>query len=118
MSKTTAGETSRHFDEVLQEAQAGASRRQILRGGLGLSALSFLGLAGCGGGELRLLVPPVRWGEGSGGRRADAGVSPRRAPPRRLASATVADNGGPRGEEREGKPCADSGVVVPTAGTP
>jgi secreted PhoX family phosphatase len=51
MSKTTAGETSRHFDEVLQEAQAGASRRQILRGGLGLSALSFLGLAGCGGGD-------------------------------------------------------------------
>ena len=51
MSKTTVGETSRHFDEVLQEAQAGASRRQILRGGLGLSALSFLGLAGCGGGD-------------------------------------------------------------------
>jgi secreted PhoX family phosphatase len=51
MSKSTAGETSRHFDEVLQEAQAGASRRQILRGGLGLSALSFLGLAGCGGGD-------------------------------------------------------------------
>ncbi len=49
MSKTP--ELSRHFDQVLQEAQAGASRRQILRGGLGLSALSFLGLAGCGGGD-------------------------------------------------------------------
>jgi uncharacterized protein len=51
MSKANVGEASRHFDEVLQEAQAGASRRQILRGGLGLSALSFLGLAGCGGGD-------------------------------------------------------------------
>jgi len=51
MSNVNAGETSRHFDQVLQEAQAGASRRQVLRGGLGLSALSFLGLAGCGGGD-------------------------------------------------------------------
>jgi secreted PhoX family phosphatase len=40
---------SRHFDAVLDEAMDQPSRRQILRGGLGLSALSFLGLAGCGG---------------------------------------------------------------------
>ena len=39
-----------HFNEVLEAAVADPSRRQILRGGLGLSALSFLGLAGCGGG--------------------------------------------------------------------
>ena len=39
-----------HFDEVLAAATADPTRRQILRGGLGLSALSFLGLAGCGGG--------------------------------------------------------------------
>lgn len=41
---------SNHFDSVLKEAMADPSRRQILRGGLGLSALSFLGLAGCAGG--------------------------------------------------------------------
>jgi len=41
--------TSPHFDDVLQAAMAQPSRRHILRGGLGLSALSFLGLAGCGG---------------------------------------------------------------------
>jgi len=39
-----------HFNEVLEAAMADPSRRQILRGGLGLSALSFLGLAGCAGG--------------------------------------------------------------------
>ena len=39
-----------HFNEVLEAAMADPTRRQILRGGLGLSALSFLGLAGCGGG--------------------------------------------------------------------
>lgn len=74
-------------------------------------------VVGCGGGELRLLVPPERWGEGSGGRRADAGVSPRRAPTWKLASATVDDNGGPGGEEREGKPCADTGAPMLAAGT-
>ncbi|WP_295550376.1 PhoX family phosphatase [Limnohabitans sp. Rim8] len=39
----------KHFNDVLQSAMSDPSRRQILRGGLGLSALSFLGLAGCGG---------------------------------------------------------------------
>jgi secreted PhoX family phosphatase len=41
---------SKHFNTVLNEAMADPSRRQILRGGLGLGALSFLGLAGCAGG--------------------------------------------------------------------
>jgi secreted PhoX family phosphatase len=39
-----------HFNEVLEAAMADPTRRQILRGGLGLTALSFLGLAGCAGG--------------------------------------------------------------------
>jgi secreted PhoX family phosphatase len=39
-----------HFNDVLKEAIDSPSRRNILRGGLGLGALSFLGLAGCGGG--------------------------------------------------------------------
>lgn len=39
---------SPHFDEVLKQAMENPSRRNVLRGGLGLSALSFLGLAGCG----------------------------------------------------------------------
>jgi hypothetical protein len=39
-----------HFNEVLEAAMSDPTRRQILRGGLGLSALSFLGLAGCAGG--------------------------------------------------------------------
>lgn len=51
MSKSNEIAVSRHFDEVLLEAQNSPSRRQILRGGLGLSALSFLGLAGCGGSD-------------------------------------------------------------------
>ena len=38
-----------HFNDVLKEAIDNPSRRNILRGGLGLGALSFLGLAGCGG---------------------------------------------------------------------
>ncbi len=38
-----------HFNDVLKEAIDNPSRRHILRGGLGLGALSFLGLAGCGG---------------------------------------------------------------------
>jgi len=38
-----------HFEDVLKKAIDNPSRRNILRGGLGLSALSFLGLAGCGG---------------------------------------------------------------------
>jgi hypothetical protein len=43
---------SHHFDAVLQEAlSTQPTRRQVLKGGLGLSALSFLGLAGCGGGS-------------------------------------------------------------------
>ena len=40
-----------HFNDVLKEAIDNPSRRNILRGGLGLGALSFLGLAGCGGGS-------------------------------------------------------------------
>ena len=51
MSELSVGESANSFEEVLKEAQAGATRRQILRGGLGLSALSFLGLAGCGSDE-------------------------------------------------------------------
>jgi uncharacterized protein len=43
---------SAHFDDVLKEAIDHPSRRNILRGGLGLSALSFLGLAGCGGSSV------------------------------------------------------------------
>lgn len=38
-----------HFEDVLKKAIDNPSRRNILLGGLGLSALSFLGLAGCGG---------------------------------------------------------------------
>ena len=40
-----------HFEDVLNKALENPSRRNILRGGLGLGALSFLGLAGCGGGS-------------------------------------------------------------------
>ncbi|MFM8547981.1 MAG: PhoX family protein [Betaproteobacteria bacterium] len=40
------------FDTILQRAMAAPSRRQVLKGGLGLSALSFLGLAGCGSAEV------------------------------------------------------------------
>jgi secreted PhoX family phosphatase len=40
---------SAHFNDVLQQAIDNPARRNILRGGLGLGALSFLGLAGCGG---------------------------------------------------------------------
>ena len=52
MSKPSA-----HFNDVLQEAINNPSRRNILRGGLGLSALSFLGLAGCGGGSSVAALP-------------------------------------------------------------
>jgi len=41
---------AKHFNMVLDEAMADPTRRQILRGGLGLGALSFLGLAGYAGG--------------------------------------------------------------------
>lgn len=50
MDQKNQGSKLEHFDNVLKEALSDPSRRQILRGGLGLSALSFLGLAGCGGG--------------------------------------------------------------------
>jgi len=50
MDQKNQGPKPQHFDVVLKEALSDPSRRQILRGGLGLSALSFLGLAGCGGG--------------------------------------------------------------------
>ena len=50
MDQKKQGSKLEHFDDVLKEALSDPSRRQILRGGLGLSALSFLGLAGCGGG--------------------------------------------------------------------
>ena len=50
MDQKNQGSKLDHFDNVLKEALSDPSRRQILRGGLGLSALSFLGLAGCGGG--------------------------------------------------------------------
>jgi secreted PhoX family phosphatase len=42
---------------VLQQAIDNPSRRNILRGGLGLGALSFLGLAGCGGGSSTAASP-------------------------------------------------------------
>ncbi|MFY7941640.1 MAG: PhoX family protein, partial [Burkholderiaceae bacterium] len=48
---------SAHFNDVLQEAIDNPSRRNILRGGLGLGALSFLGLAGCGGGSSDAALP-------------------------------------------------------------
>jgi len=47
MSKPSA-----HFNDVLQQAIDNPARRNILRGGLGLGALSFLGLAGCGGSDV------------------------------------------------------------------
>lgn len=50
MDQKNQGSKLEHFDDVLKKALSDPSRRQILRGGLGLSALSFLGLAGCGGG--------------------------------------------------------------------
>lgn len=50
MDQKNQGSKPQHFDDVFKEALSDPSRRQILRGGLGLSALSFLGLAGCGGG--------------------------------------------------------------------
>jgi len=40
-----------HFEDVLKKALDNPARRNILRGGLGLGALSFLGLAGCGGSD-------------------------------------------------------------------
>jgi len=46
-----------HFNDVLKEAIDNPSRRNILRGGLGLGALSFLGLAGCGGGTEDVTLP-------------------------------------------------------------
>ena len=50
MDNSSGNPQSKHFNTVLNEAMADPSRRQILRGGLGLGALSFLGLAGCAGG--------------------------------------------------------------------
>ena len=50
MDNSNGNPQSKHFNTVLNEAMADPSRRQILRGGLGLGALSFLGLAGCAGG--------------------------------------------------------------------
>ncbi len=49
-----------HFNDVLKKAIDNPSRRNILRGGLGLGALSFLGLAGCGGGSSVAALPTVR----------------------------------------------------------
>ncbi len=46
-----------HFNDVLKKAIDNPSRRNILRGGLGLGALSFLGLAGCGGGGSTVAAP-------------------------------------------------------------
>ena len=51
---------SKHFNDVLQSAMADPSRRQLLRGGLGLSALSFLGLAGCGGSDVATVTSPAK----------------------------------------------------------
>jgi secreted PhoX family phosphatase len=48
---TNTNTPSVHFQDVLNKALENPSRRNILRGGLGLGALSFLGLAGCGGGS-------------------------------------------------------------------
>jgi secreted PhoX family phosphatase len=49
-----------HFNDVLQQALDNPARRNILRGGLGLSALSFLGLAGCGGSDVAALGTPAK----------------------------------------------------------
>ena len=51
MSSKKLTTQSNHFDAVLQEALSSPLRRKVLKGGLGVSALSFLGLAGCGGGS-------------------------------------------------------------------
>ena len=51
---------STHFNQVLETALADPSRRSILRGGFGLSALSFLGLAGCGGSQTGASTVPVQ----------------------------------------------------------
>ena len=51
MDNSNGNYQSKHFNMVLDEAMADPTRRQILRGGLGLGALSFLGLAGCAGGD-------------------------------------------------------------------
>lgn len=50
---------SNHFDAVLQEALSNPIRRKVLKGGAGLSALSFLGLAGCGGGSSTTAATPA-----------------------------------------------------------
>ena len=50
LDNSSGNPQSKHFNTVLNESMADPSRRQILRGGLGLGALSFLGLAGCAGG--------------------------------------------------------------------
>jgi secreted PhoX family phosphatase len=49
---------SNHFDAVLQEALSSPLRRKVLKGSLGVSALSFLGLAGCGGGGSTTAAAP------------------------------------------------------------
>ena len=49
-----------HFNDVLKKAIDNPSRRNILRGGLGLGALSFLGLAGCGGGSSSVATVPAK----------------------------------------------------------
>jgi len=50
-----------HFDAVLKDALSSPTRRQVLKGGVGISALSFLGLAGCGGGSstTTAAIPPT-----------------------------------------------------------
>ena len=50
MSTNKPNIDSTHFDSVLEVALSSPLRRKVLQGGLGVSALSFLGLAGCGGG--------------------------------------------------------------------
>ncbi len=52
--------SSVHFNDVLKRAIDDPSRRNILRGGLGLGALSFLGLAGCGGGGSSVAALPAK----------------------------------------------------------
>ena len=50
---------SHHFDDVLQETLSSPTRRQVIKGSVGLSALSFLGLAGCGGGSSTTAATPT-----------------------------------------------------------
>ena len=53
------GATHEHFQDVLQRSAAGVSRRNLIRGGVGLAALSSIPfMAGCGGGDGAVAAAP------------------------------------------------------------